>query len=284
MIKNILFPTDFSEAANAAFIYALHVADHAKAAITTLHVYPPAEVKLSGLPRTLREFYESYDLEHFENYQDSIPSVTKVAEEHNFSHLEIRHVLKTGDVKKSILEIVRDNKADMIVMGTTGAKGLREIFLGSMAGEMLENANCPVLAVPQSAEFDGRLDRIAFTTSFKEEEKKALEYILDLAALFDAEVLCFNVDLPHTNEITHRMEKLRAEFKDHPRLSFEVVDGTDLMGEIAGFLRKHRIDILGMVTHKRSFIQELFNYSHAKKLSYHSNTPVLSIPAGLLQG
>ncbi len=283
MIKNILFPTDFSEAANAAFIYALHIADHAEAAITTLHIYPKAEIKTPGLPRTLQEFYESYDLEHFENYKDSIPAITKIAEEHNFTHLDIRHALKPGKVKTVLRQHVNSEEVDMVVMGTTGARGMKEIFLGSIAGEMLENANCPVLAVPESCEFDGRLDRIAFTTSYKEEEKKAMRFVLELAKLFDSEVFCFNIDLAHTHEITHRMEQFQADFNGYDKLRFDVIDGTDLMEQISQYLKEHRIDILGMVTHKRSFIQELFNYSHAKKMSYHGNVPVMSIPSVMLE-
>ena len=52
---------------------------------------------------------------------------------------------------------------------------------------------------------------------------------------------------------------------------------------ITKFLQENDIDILAMVTHKRSFLEELFNYSQTKMMSYHADTPILSIQAHTLE-
>ena len=146
-MKKILFPTDLSKAAEQAFIYALHLADKLGATLTTLHVYLQPEVRKSELPRTVAEFYENYDLDEFENFKDAIPNLREIQEGHGFSHLDVQHQLEPGRTVKTILGIAKQEDYDMIVMGTTGARGLKEIFMGSVAGEILENAHCPVLAI-----------------------------------------------------------------------------------------------------------------------------------------
>lgn len=278
-MKNILFPTDLSPAAEKAFIYALHLADKLDATLTTLHVYLKPEVR-GLLPHTLSEFYASYDLDEFKNYKDAIPPLRDIQEANGFSHVNVVHVLRPGSkIVPSILQAAKEESADMIVMGTTGARGLREIFLGSNTGEVMENAGCPVLAVPENTDFDGEIDQLAFTTTYKEEEKKALEKVMAIMGPFHPAIYCINVDLAHTEPITHRMDKFKAGFEEEENLEFYVLEGNDIKEEITGFLQKHNIDVLAMVTHKRNFLEELFNYSRTKMMSYHSKTPVLSIPA-----
>jgi nucleotide-binding universal stress UspA family protein len=277
MMKNILFPTDFSEAAERAFIYALHIADKFNAAITTLHVFQKPDIRGSHIPFTFQDIIKDFDLLEFENYKDSIPSLVKTAEEYGFAHLEMRHALEEGRVVDTILEVAGRDKADLIVMGTTGARGLKELLIGSVTGEIIENADCPVLGVPEAAYFSGRIDRIAFTTSFQEEEKKALETVRRFARPFGAHVHCINVDLAHTESIVGRMEKLKKEYAGQNDLSFTVLDGIDIREEVTKFLDAYQVDILAMVTHKRTFLQELFHFSLTKAMSYHSKVPVLSL-------
>ncbi|MCB0643618.1 MAG: universal stress protein [Phaeodactylibacter sp.] len=281
-MKKILFPTDFSEAANHAFVYALNVAKRMGASITTLHTYQLPDINAVNLPHTLQEVYDSIDLEEFENYRDSVPALHRIATDNGLDQVPIEHVMEKGTTVPTILQTANAVGADMIIMGTTGASGLKEIFLGSVAGEVLEKANCTVLTIPHKAVFDGKIDKIALTTEFKDEEVKALRRVLDFAELFGGEVHCINVDTSHTHFYTKGMEKLKAEFSDRKNIHFEVLEGEFIMDAVVQYLEDHQIDILAMVTHKRNFFQELFKFSMTKSMSYHSNIPILSIQAHTL--
>lgn len=281
-MKNILFPTDFSEASDKAFIYALHLADKWKATITTLHIYQKPQLKSMSLPHTLEDFYGSFDLYELEGYRDYIPRLMESVNSNGFRHIEIQHILEQGEVKEKIIELAKREAADLIVMGTTGARGLKGVLLGSVAGAMLIDAPCPVLAVPKDNVFDGELDQIAFTTSYRDDEKGGLELLRKLTADFSPEIHCVNVDLAHTHEIHNPMEEWKMGIEADENLHFEILDGTDLYKAMTVFMDKNHIDMITMVTHKRSWLQELFTYSHAKKMSYHSKTPVLALPEGML--
>lgn len=282
-MKNIFFPTDFSPAAEKAFIYALHFAAKWGASITTLHVYHHPDVGSLYYPEALAKFYETIDLNAFQNYRDSIPQLKELAEKNGMGEVELRHILQEGKpVVPTILKVVEQEKPDLIIMGTTGARGFKEVFLGSTTGEIMEKAECPVLAVPEKAVFDGHIDRIAFTTSYQEEEKVALRKLIDIFEPFGAEVHCINVDTGHIEFYAQRMEKFRQAFPVTDKLLFRVLDDNDLLDGLINYLRKNQIDIIVMLTHRRGFLQELFNFSKAKAMSYHSKTPVLSIPAEIL--
>lgn len=281
-MKNILFPTDFSPAANNAFIYALELANELEASITAIHAYKLPDIKGINMLYSVQEVYKTINVEKFQNHQDAIPVLRTLAEEHRLGYIPINHILRQGDTIPTILQAADAEQSDCIVMGTTGASGLKEIFVGSVAGEVMEQANCPVLAVPEKAKYDGVIDRIAITTTYTAEEKKALQKAIEFARNFEADVYCINVDTSNTQYYTHQMEKLQSEFSHWPHLHFEVLDGTDVFEEVTAYLKKNQIDILAMLSHKRSFFQELFNYSYVKKMAYHATTPILSFPAQVL--
>ncbi len=282
-MKKILFPTDFSEAANRAFIYALNIARKWDAQIMTLHVYSPVDVMDVYAPLGMPDVQESLRKSQFKHYLEAVESLKKMAEEHGFGEVKIKHIMEEGPTVQTIVEVAEKESMDIIVMGTTGAHGLKEIFLSSIAAEVLENAPCMVLAVPHHAVFDGVIDNLAFTSSYREEEKKALMEFVKFAQPFEADIHTVNIDLSHTEFYLHRMDELQTEFSDHDHMTFSVVEGTDFYKSLTKFLEEKEVDILAMVTHKRNFIQELFHYSKAKLMSYHSKTPVLSIPAKILK-
>ena len=276
----ILFPTDFSKAAEHAFVYALKLADKLNASITTVHVYQLPVMRGVHLPNTMKSVYDSITFETFDNYRDSIPYLRELAEQNNMGHIHCDHALVQASkhgVVRAIVTTADTRNADFIVMGTTGASGLKEAFLGSVAAEVLENSNCPVLAVPDKAEFDGKLDRIAFATGYQEQDKSTLETTIRFANLFDATVFCVHVDIAHTEQITHGMDRFMADVKSKENVVVEVLDGLNIEESLAEFIDRNQIDILAMRIKKRSFIQELFSYSMTKKMTNHLRVPVLGL-------
>ena len=283
-MKKILFPTDFSEAANKAFIYALKLADKMDARITTLHVFKKPTISAHYMPSTLEKFFETFDWYEFESYKRSLPPLREMAEANNLGHVETVHVMREGEkLVDTILEVAEEDEADVIVMSTTGAGGFKEIFLGSNAGEVLEHAPIPVLTVPRQAEFDGLINKVAFTTTYKEEEKQVLKKLLKWRKWFDFELHCINVDTAHIEFHNKRMDQFKEAFEGEEKMHFVVLDGTDMFKVLTKYLDEEHIDILAMTTHKRNFIQELFEYSRTKFLSYHSKVPILSFLADTLK-
>ncbi|MEM6395182.1 MAG: universal stress protein [Bacteroidota bacterium] len=283
-MKKILFPTDFSPAAENAYIYALQLARATDSCIIALHAYQLPSIHSAGLNNTITDYLEDLKLEEFENFKDKVPELRKIAEENGLEKVPNEHVLEMGEPKSTILRMARDEKADLIVMGTTGATGAKEIFLGSVAGEVLEKAPCPVLAVPQKAEFDGKIDRLAFTTNFSNEDHVALEWLTTWAKSISAKIEVIHVDLNHIDEFSGRMSKFQNAFAEHSNLTYTVVDSSkDFQTAISEYLETTESDFVAMVTFKRSFWQELFNKSQTKQLSYHMDLPIMAMPAALFQ-
>jgi nucleotide-binding universal stress UspA family protein len=281
-MKKILFPTDFSEVSQKAFLYALHLANQLDASITTLHTYVKPDVGDFVMPASLADFYEGLDWNEFENYQDAMPSLRQIAIDNNLDNININHALEEGETVQTITKIAKSENYDLIVMGTSGASALKEIFFGTLAGEVMENAECPVIVVPKNATFDGRIDKIGVTIEYTIEDVKVLTKVLELAKALNAEVQGIHIDITHTGDLTHKIEDFKETYKDYHYMSFVELPGADIVKATADYAAKNNIDILVMITHKRNFIQELFSFSHAKKMTYQQEIPVYAISESIL--
>lgn len=281
-MKKILFPTDFTNVTKKAFVYALNIANQLNASITTLHTYQKPDVGDFVMPSSLAAFYEGLDWDEFENYQNAVPSLHKIAADNNLGHIKINHALVEGEIIETITKVASDENYDLIIMGTKGGSVLKEIFIGTHAGEVMEHSSCPVLTIPENAVFDGRIDKIGLTIDFSQDDHKAIDKTLQLAEALEANITAIHVDTTHTGNITHKIDTFKSSYRNKQRLTFLELEGSDIVKTIAEYTENNQIDILVMVTHKRNFFQELFSFSHAKQMSYHHKTPVYAIPQDTL--
>ena len=274
-MKKILFPTDFSKTANNAFVYALEMAKFLDAELIVLHVYDLPPVSYEGYPSYVSDVYESIELSNFENFKDEIPLLRKIAEEHLLEHIKMSHVLEQGDLVSIIKSLVEDEKINMIVMGTNGASGLKEAFLGSNAGTVIQRVPVLSLTVPTTAKFDA-IKKIGFTTRFTSKERRALLQVIAFAKTIKAKVKCVYVKTLDSDIKESKIEKWRQDFKKEP-VEFFVIQNEDVKGTISDFIKKQDIDILAMLSYKHTFLESLFKKNIVKKMVYDTDVPILAL-------
>lgn len=274
-MKKILYPTDFSETAENAFRYALQMADSLGASVITLHAFDRPDISNFNLPNTLREVYDSIDLDVFESYEDEIPVLRDIALDHGYYHVPMVHVLEEGAPVSAILRTANRNKADLIVMGATGAGKMESFFFGTISGKVLEEAHCPVIVVPQEAKFDGLIDHIAVAINFKEEDA----LLVQAARKFRDKLGC-QLHLVHVSTddpATHKsaMDAFCAPWSGDKRMSAHCIQHAQVNDGLDGFMTEKGIDVLCLLSQRRSWIDEIFHQNRAKQLSYAYNMPLM---------
>ena len=140
-IRRILFPTDFSERAEAAWEYAQTVASAFNAEIHLLHVLqepvtmlPESALAVAPPAVNMPELMEAAEQGLDRISQSTSNSVTN------------RSVV-SGPPAEEIVRYARDAGVDLIVLGTHGRTGLAHVLLGSVAEKIVRKAPCPVLTV-----------------------------------------------------------------------------------------------------------------------------------------
>ncbi len=277
-MKKILFPTDYSAASDNAFRYALHVADKTNAELVTLHVFQKPDVGRAKYSSTMRDIYEHNEMEELEMSQKDAKHLNDIALEENLQHLTINRVLEEGETISTILEVADREEVDMIILGSNGKSNISEYIFGSNAAGVVEQAHCFVMSIPQNAKFDGKLNKIAIATSFTEIEKKAFPKFLEVARKYNLEVICVNVD----NTIDRKDEQNKDEWEKEfggDNVSFETIQSTYVADTLNQYMIDKNVDIVAMLTKRRSFFEKLFSSSLTKKMVYYQKTPVLALQA-----
>lgn len=131
---NILHPSDFSEASQAACDKAVDLARQCGAKLTVLHAY--AE------PLMAEGFAYVPDLRP--ELEDALSLVANVG-----PTPAVERVLRVGIPAETIVEYARRHNCDLIVMGTHGRTGLSHLLMGSVAEKVVRLAPCPVMVVRQ---------------------------------------------------------------------------------------------------------------------------------------
>ncbi len=141
-IRKVLFPTDFSEASEAAWGFALSLAQEFGAEVALLHVVPE--------PPRLAEAYEmGFTPERFlkaatEEAQRLLADMQAKAADWKVTLIPR---VRQGVEFREIIAAAREEGADLIVMGTHGRTGLAHALIGSVAEKVVRKAPCPVLTV-----------------------------------------------------------------------------------------------------------------------------------------
>ncbi|HJW30941.1 MAG TPA: universal stress protein [Saprospiraceae bacterium] len=274
-MKKILYPTDFSATAENAFIYALQIADTLGASVITLHAFDRPDISNFNLPGVLREVYDSIDLDEFENYEDEIPLLRDIASDNGYYHVPMVHVLEEGAPVSAILRTANKNKADLIVMGATGAGRMEAFFFGTISGKVLEEAHCPVIIVPEDAKFDGLIDHIAVAINFKPEDTMLIEALRKFRDLIGSQIHILHVDTDAAAGSQDKMNAFCEAWHGDKRISTHCIQHKDINHVLGTFMRENNMDLLALLSHKRSWVDEIFHRNRAKTLSDDHSFPVM---------
>jgi len=275
-MKRILFPTDFSEVATNAFIYALEFAKIVEGELVLLHTFELPVFDNQFFPENYMVIFESVELAQFEMFKDEIPKLREIAKERNLDKIKMTHRLMDGELNYNVDKSIEEDKIDYVVMGTEGATGWAEFFMGSNTGAVLSDIKIPILCVPLEAKFK-EIKTIGFTTRFRPKDKKALKKVLEIANKAGAEIKCLYVKTHKSDVENETIKKWEKKFENHP-IEFYVINSDDVKETILDFILKKEIDILTMLTYKRSFFEGLFHPSLTKKFANNFNVPILAIP------
>ena len=272
----ILIPTDFSENAWNAIAYGLELFRKERCTVYLLHVnplppYSGAGTSIKGSTDMLRETMLQ---ESEKNLKELLERINETL--HNDRHTFITISLYDFFVD-SIKREVQDKQIDLIIMGTKGASGLKKVSLGSNTGDVITKVKCPLLAVPEEAEYKIPKE-IAFPTDyFINYDVKVLDTLIGVVNRNEA-----NLRVLH---ITKRGEELAREqiqnkefLHDYLRgvtHSFHTITGSRLETAVQCFVESRDIDMIAMVAKNLNFFQRILFRPAVEEISYHTEVPFL---------
>nr|WP_317631059.1 universal stress protein [uncultured Flavobacterium sp.] len=255
-MKKILFPTDFSEIADNAFLYALKMADYLGYEIIVLHAYELPIINFDGNLAFAPEIYSSIELDTFETFRDILPKLRKVASKNKLEHIKLNHMLLHGSLIDTMKEVVKDEDVRLIVMGTSGGTDWAKRLFGSNVLDVMSDVPQNVLVIPESAKYE-KISTIGFTTKFRDKDKKALKEVIRIANRLEANVKCLYVKTKMSDVSDKTIEEWREKYKAK-NVQFVVMPHEDVKESIYDFMNFNHIDVLAMLSYKSNFLSDVF--------------------------
>lgn len=274
-MKHILIPTDFSSNAWNAIEYTMAFFAKAPIHVHLLHIANGATVE------------DDTDLH---THGISLTTVTTKSRKQKLRDLKqkIETLFPRGtyeieiDVMKSffiegIKKAVVEKNIDLIIMGTKGASGLKEVTLGSHTGAVITRVKCPVFIIPENAEYH-RPDNIVLPTDFNMLYKnRIMETLFEIADQHESSIKVLRVanEERPLNEEQEKNRNFLIDALGGREYSFHLVHSPRLEQGLQTFIDIMDIQVVAMIAKNLNFFQRLLLKPTAAKISYHTEVPFL---------
>ena len=258
-MKKILVPTDFSNTADKALNYAIELAICFD---SELHILNSYDVPHSGSTMIINidDLLEKDSIKNLEQCKSELKE--------RFPDLDIYIHSISGAADDSVIRFLKNYTIDLVVMGTTGASGIKGALFGSNTSGLIKNIQTPLLVIPNQAEKEDP-SRIGISTDLKFQlDDEIYNPVREIALAFGSKVSFFNI-----NE-TYKKEELESIEKDFGT-EIDFVYGTDLEEGINEYLIDSNINLLVLVSEKHSLVHKIFKPSVTKTMAKNLNIPML---------
>ncbi|MGI9161276.1 MAG: universal stress protein [Saprospiraceae bacterium] len=267
-MKKILVPVDFSACSAHAFKLAVQVAGKTGAALHALHVLFPNE----GVDNNI---YNAFWVDDY--------LVQRQKELKNWVRRRVPAGLRSSVTQEclvgfpvpSIHNAAAAQGADLIIMGTTGATGLRGVFLGSVAAGVVGKTALPVLVVPPKGHLRERAD-VVFATDYQLKVVPGdLAVLQTLIKLYSANLKVVHIlDKPGEKPDAHREATFKAKLGELP-CAFHHLHDQDVPQAVSNYLDAVDAGLLVAVAHRHTLLHRLFYDSVTRRLAHRTRVPLL---------
>jgi len=276
-MKNILLPTDFSENSINAIEYASQLFKDTPCKFYLLNVFKIPylaneelmDQNVAQLAALEEEMYDTSKKE-MEKLVESLPKNKR----HDFTTISDYNLFNLA-----VHEVVDEKDIELIIMGTKGATGAKEIFMGSNTGDVIMRSSCNVIAVPENHTYKPPKE-IVFPTDFQ------INYDFeDLAPLISlAEMNNSVIRIIHFSEKTeldenqeHNKRKL-SSFLVNIKHKYYTLSSSDFEEGLNCFAQSRGdIDMIVIIGRHYGFFQRLFFKPKVRALSFHTTIPLFVI-------
>jgi len=277
-MKRIILPTDFSDNAYNAICFAINLFEEEECTFYLLHTYTPAIYQAEYVLHSpgqigLGDIYQENSLTELKDLKKQI-----ISEFNNKKHTFMVHSAFNTLVDE-IVDTARNENADMVIMGTQGATGAKEILIGTNTVHVIKKACCPVIAIPPNFKYETPKE-ILFPTDlgidYQEEQLSALK---SLAKQHFSRIDVLHVSSGYAlSEVQSKNKaKLDGIFDQIAHL-FHEMPNQEVITAINNFQQKNKVNLLVMIQNRHTFLERLFIEPVIKKLGFHVTIPFMVIP------
>lgn len=268
-MKKILVPCDFSEPAVEAFRFAINLASKNDGLITVLKVIdiPVVYDTAFGVPTYIDNSSLLAELQ-----KDARKNFERLVKKYGKGNTNIKFSFIQGPTAITIRDFIEEKKFSLVVMGTHGASGLREFFVGSNAEKIVRFSRVPVFAIRKAVPISS-IKNIVFPTSLHSNQSDFIKKLKVLQEFFGAKLHILFLNTPF-NFIRDNELKDYASRHNFTNFTLNLRQDRYEPDGIISFVQEIKADMLAMATHGRKGLSHFITGSIAEDVVNHIECPV----------
>lgn len=276
-MKRVLLPVDFSNNSWNAVFTASKLYREEQCTFLLLNSYEPKFANILGAKSKERigVILDSLAI-------NSRLQLEKMLAYFKTNNLNEKHCFETkstaNNLVKAITEALKERTYDLVVMGTKGATGAKEVYMGSKTVKVIKKVDtCSILAVPETYDLKS-LDTLVFPTDFKHEFKIAQFVLLkELVNVWKTKINILQIVGRNTLSGIQKLNKIwlnkslddvEHEFVEEPIWN-NVADG------IISWVENNKVDLIVLIHYRHTFFEQLTREPVIKKIGFHTKLPLL---------
>jgi nucleotide-binding universal stress UspA family protein len=275
-MKKLLVPIDFSESSENALDFAIQLNRTIRGKIVLLHVLelPAGSVNYEGdmTSATAEVIYRKELIQGTSNKLHEWEDIVKNAGQ------EVSIKMEFGSPYKGIGKEVSEEGADWVIIGSKGASGLKEIFVGSNAERVIRHSTCPVITVKEKTDLYA-IKSMVFASDLAADQDGIALKAQKVQELLGLNCHILRVKTPY-NYLTEQVAREQLEefaerngFVDYTMNTIEADFSED---GIIKFAQNIGAGLIVMGTHGRTGIAHMFGGSRAEDVANHSKIPLMT--------
>lgn len=268
----ILIPTDFSVQAEFAYLMVKKLEEKTTIDIHFLHVLNvPDTVTMdsNGEIQTCGEIDVNYVIKQKEIAIRKLENLKVLYG----SYINVHLVL--GKTTDAILDFSNANSFDLIVMGTKGSSGIKEILSGSETQIIARRSKTPLLSL-MCDRSDLQIQNVLLVHNFSNPKMEGMTLMHKLIKAFNTKVHLLQITSGQVESEKARVEadmKQFAELNGIENYACHLINDKDVENGVIHFNQMSNMDIICIGTHGKG---GLFHQSATDKLINHLYKPIIS--------
>ncbi len=256
-----MVPYDFTPTSQKALEYALHIGKLVHIDIKLLHLVSDKK-KGMAMKSKLDEVVKST------NCPDGV---------------EMSAVVKVGNIFTDIGKIAKEEKAQLIIMGTHGIRGMQRFF-GSFAMKVIISADCPFLIVQKNTEIRD-VKKVAVPIDLTKESLQITKIAGDMARINNAQLHVLaekQTDQILNTRLKNRLGLVKQQYEDlgiEPEITLVKKSG-GYRKKVMNFAKENKVDMIALAYHSESLFPQFDNFAQGL-ITNKPGLPVLVINSKL---
>ncbi|MBT8261254.1 MAG: universal stress protein [Bacteroidia bacterium] len=275
-MKTLLVPIDFSDHSEYALEVAAKIAKRHDSSIVALHM-----MGLSQAVLTKDDSQEVFEAMYYMKLAEK--RFKDFLDRDYLEGIEVQTTVQNYKLFHEIDQVAQEFKADLIVMGSHGSSGLREVFVGSNTEKVVRNSEIPVLVVKNKMG-DEAMNKVVFANNFDNENVSSFLKARKLFSTLDVDMQLVYINTPGDGfKSTQEMEEKVADFFVEANVNGEYsvndvkyFSAYSIEEGIFAYSNKVNADLIAIPTHGRKGLAHFFTGSISEDLVNHSDLPVIT--------